>query len=176
MLGFDRALCGCGDLGRIGLGAGTSVGDDVGRFRTGVVANLGGVHTGGAQLGLILGLGLVGVLPSLLRLGDVALNLGGALVEDRIELRHEELVEEHRNDDKNDQRPYDVINLRNEQVNPACCLCHQALLSVMDIIGFRLLICADQMIRAATKPISASTSTRARPMNMMVWILPDISG
>ena len=87
-----------------------------------------------------------------------------------------ELVEEHRNDDKNDQRPYDVINLRNEQVNPACCLCHQALLSVMDIIGFRLLICADQMIRAATKPISASTSTRARPMNMMVWILPDISG
>lgn len=57
-----------------------------GRFRTGVVANLGGVHTGGAQLGLILGLGLVGVLPSLLRLGDVALNLGGALVEDRIEL------------------------------------------------------------------------------------------
>lgn len=100
-LGFDQALYGYGDLGRIGLGAGTGVGDDMGRFHTGVVASLGGVRTGDAQLGLMSGPGLVSALPSLFRFGDVALNFGGALVEDRIEFQHEELAEKYRNDGKN---------------------------------------------------------------------------
>ena len=91
-----------------------------------------------------------------------------------------ELVEEHRNDDKNDQGPHNVIGLGNEQINSAFCERHyEVLLSLVD--SFCLLYSTEKTfdqwnIRAVTKPISASTSTRARPMNMMVWILPDISG
>ena len=149
----------------------------MGSFGTGVVTNLGGFDASGAQLGLVLALGGVGILLGLLCLGDVAFDLRRTLIEDGVEFRHEELVEEQRDDDKDDQGPHDVVDLRNEQLEAVTCgYCHHEALLSMSNKRVNRRLSSHLTIRAATKPSRPSTSTSARPMNMIIWILPLTSG
>jgi hypothetical protein len=79
-------------------------------------------------------------------------------------LRQEELVEEHGDDDQNDQRPENVVAFRKEQFHLASCGHHSVfLLSRSFASSVFTLGIKSYLMKASTKPSSASTSTNARP-------------
>src|SRR5690606_35260557 len=106
------------------------------------------------------------------RLGQTALDLRGALVQDRLELRQDRLVEDDRDDDEDDGRPQDVVVGGEEQVD-AC-----RLLAGLRREGQRGVSQRRHhwKRKPATSPSSASSSTNATPRNMVARSWPATSG
>src|SRR5690606_9678942 len=106
-----------------------------------------------------------------LRLGQAALDLRGALVEDRLELRQDGLVEHDRDDDQDHGRPQQVVPGGEEELDALVLLAR--LRRDVERGGSQR---RHQNRKPATRPSSASTSTNATPMNIVARSCPATSG